>query len=127
MPDGGVITVRAFNVPAGSADAGEVPDAAHPYVAISIADTGTGIPVGVLDRIFEPFFTTKKEKGTGLGLSRVYGYVRQLGGSVTAINLSDGGAMLMLYIPAIEHPAEDSGKLEIRLSGLTSDEPASRS
>ena len=127
MPDGGVITVRAFNVPAGSAEVGEVPDTTRDYVAVSISDTGTGIPLHALDRIFEPFFTTKKEKGTGLGLSRVYGYGRQLGGSVTARNLREGGAMLMLYIPAIEFPAEDPEKLEIRISGLTSTSGSQRS
>lgn len=119
-PNGGVITIQARNVPPGTADAGEVPDPAQPYVAISIADTGTGIPVDVLPRIFEPFFTTKKEKGTGLGLSRVYGFVRQFGGSATAKNLSGGGALLTLYIPASDHPGEDSEKLEFRLAGVTS-------
>src|SRR3712207_5029210 len=44
------------------------------YVAISLADTGTGIASDQLAHIFEPFFTTKEVgKGTGLGLSQVYG------------------------------------------------------
>jgi len=35
--------------------------------------------------------------------------------------------MLMLYIPAIEFPAEDPEKLEIRISGLTSTSGSQRS
>lgn len=40
------------------------------YVKISVADTGTGIDSGTLERIFAPFFTTKAPgEGLGLGLS----------------------------------------------------------
>lgn len=40
------------------------------FVTISIADTGTGIPKGFLERVFDPFFTTKEVgKGTGQGLA----------------------------------------------------------
>ncbi|HZT81140.1 MAG TPA: ATP-binding protein [Gemmataceae bacterium] len=36
---------------------------------VSVEDTETGIPSGVMDRIFDPFFTTK-EHGKGTGLER---------------------------------------------------------
>lgn len=38
------------------------------YVAVSIHDTGSGIPEDVRNNVFDPFFTDK-ETGTGLGLS----------------------------------------------------------
>ena len=39
------------------------------FIAVSLSDSGEGIPVATLDRIFEPFFTTKPVgTGTGLGL-----------------------------------------------------------
>ena len=37
-------------------------------VAITVADTGSGIDEAVIRRIFEPFFSTKGNTGTGLGL-----------------------------------------------------------
>jgi PAS domain S-box-containing protein len=40
------------------------------FLAISVTDSGPGIPENIRDRIMEPFFTTKPiGKGTGLGLS----------------------------------------------------------
>lgn len=42
-----------------------------------VADTGTRMPPGVIDRIFDPFFTTKDiGKGNGLGLSTVMGVIK---------------------------------------------------
>lgn len=39
-------------------------------VEISVADSGTGVPMAIRDRIFDPFFTTKEiGKGTGQGLA----------------------------------------------------------
>ena len=54
-----------------------------PMVAISIVDTGCGIPEENLRRIFDPFFTSKEVgKGTGLGLSVSHGIVEAHGGLI---------------------------------------------
>jgi PAS domain S-box-containing protein len=69
------------------------------FVAISVRDTGPGIPPELRDRVFEPFFTTKQVgHGTGLGLSQVYGFVKQSGGELDLQSESTGAAFT-LYLP----------------------------
>jgi len=104
MPKGGdlIITTTAIT-------AAEVPSLGHrimpsaEYVAISVRDTGEGIPPEILESIFEPFFTTKEVgKGTGLGLSMVYGIVKQTGGYIFATSPPGDGANFTIYLPAVE-------------------------
>src|SRR3954451_22974042 len=86
----------------------EIPGPApHPkrrdgYVAVSVEDTGSGIPQNHLGRIFEPFFTTKEVgQGTGLGLSQVFGFTKQSGGEVTVDTLPGKGSTFTLYLPRV--------------------------
>jgi signal transduction histidine kinase len=66
MPQGGVLRVETANVVL----RGEIGGLNGEFVAIILADNGTGMPDHVRARACEPFFTTKTvEKGTGLGLS----------------------------------------------------------
>ncbi|MBI5264896.1 MAG: PAS domain S-box protein [Bradyrhizobium sp.] len=77
MPAGGTVTIGARNVIVSE------PPHVGDFVAISIEDTGIGIPPDVVGKIFDPFFTTKPVgKGTGLGLSQVHGFAHQAGGTV---------------------------------------------
>ena len=69
MPEGGKILIAVKRVD--SARDTMPGDLRGEFAAISISDTGVGIPEDIRERIFEPFFTTKPvDKGTGLGLSR---------------------------------------------------------
>jgi signal transduction histidine kinase len=73
------------------------------YVAISVADTGTGIREELLDRIFEPFFTTKETgKGTGLGLSIAYGIINQYHGLIDVSTQTGVGSIFTVYLPRYE-------------------------
>jgi len=79
------------------------------FVAISIIDTGRGIPAEKLGQIFEPFYTTKEiGKGTGLGLSQVYGFVKQSGGEVDVESEVGDGTTFTLYLPRVAGHASHS-------------------
>ena len=83
------------------------------YVAVSITDTGSGIPADKLDHIFEPFFTTKGVgHGTGLGLSQVYGFAKQSNGEVTVNSRLGRGSTFTLYLPEAA-PAEVTSDEEV--------------
>jgi len=92
MPTGGTITIRTRAVRV----AGQL------TVALSVADTGCGIPEDVRRHIFEPFFTTKpKGQGTGLGLATVHGIVVQSGGTITVESEPGRGALFTVRLPAV--------------------------
>jgi len=75
-----------------------------PTVAISIADTGCGIPDHVRSHLFDPFFTTKPVgKGTGLGLSISHNIiVKQHGGALLCNSMPDGGTQFTILLPMCE-------------------------
>jgi CheY-like chemotaxis protein len=79
------------------------------FAAISVSDTGSGIPADQLGQIFEPFFTTKEVgKGTGLGLSQVYGFAKQSGGDVAVESTVGAGTTFTMYLPRVNaDPDED--------------------
>jgi GAF domain-containing protein/CheY-like chemotaxis protein len=72
------------------------------FVAISIADTGPGIPEVEMDKIWAAFHTTKGAKHAGLGLSAALQILRQLDGRISVANRPEGGAVFELLIPAYE-------------------------
>ena len=109
MPEGGTLHFRAEAC-------GALPPEVHnelsdrdahgSFVAISVADSGTGMTEEVKERAFEPFFTTKEAgRGTGLGLSTVYGFVKQSKGAVAIATRPGAGTTVTLYLPQLYDPA----------------------
>ncbi len=75
MPEGGILRIAVR----------EVTDwpSSRPGAAISIVDTGIGIPSKDAKRLFEPFFSTKSTKGTGLGLWISKGILQKYEGRIS--------------------------------------------
>ena len=98
---GGTLTIQTYSVKADQvAELGSDILPVADYSALSVTDTGCGIPPSVLGKIFEPFFTTKEVgKGTGLGLSTVYGIVKQSGGFIFADSRVNEGTRFVIYLP----------------------------
>ena len=104
MPEGGVLTIATRNQHLEGSGAGA--DAVIPgdYVALSVTDTGVGIPPAELKRVLEPFYTTKAPgKGTGLGLSMVYGFAKQSRGHLELESVVGHGTSVTLYLPRTEN------------------------
>jgi signal transduction histidine kinase len=88
-PTGGVIEVSTWTEPG--------------WLAVCIADHGSGIPAEVLPHIFEAFFTTKPQgSGTGLGLEIVHRIVTQKFGGTIDVTSEPGNTRFMVRLPAKE-------------------------
>ena len=66
-------------------------------VVIQVRDTGPGIAPADLQKIFIPFFTTKA-KGHGIGLALTHRIITQHGGTLSAANSPDGGALFTIKL-----------------------------
>jgi two-component system NtrC family sensor kinase len=105
MPNGGRLAISAANVTLARDDTQE--GLVGDFVALSVADTGSGIPEDVLGRVFEPFFSTKgADKGTGLGLSQVYGFAQRSGGTAVIKSRLERGTTVTIYLPRSYTPVE---------------------
>jgi PAS domain S-box-containing protein len=107
MPDGGHLTIETANTRLN--EAGVEPGQ---YIAVSVTDTGTGMPPDVLTRAFDPFYTTKPiGQGTGLGLSMIYGFAKQSGGHARIRSKMGDGTTVCIYLP--RHSGEVAEKIEV--------------
>jgi PAS domain S-box-containing protein len=107
MPKGGIVTISGANRTLTGAETPERLEGE--YVALTVADTGTGIAPEILGKIFEPFFTTKDPaKGTGLGLSQAYGFAQQSGGLLTVASEVGRGTAVTMYLPRTSAPIAPS-------------------
>ena len=132
MPAGGVLTISTRRVQLdGEARGGRLLGALPgEYAAVTVADTGVGMPPEIVGRIFDPFFTTKGDGGTGLGLSTVYGIVEQAHGDIEVCSIVGGGTTFTVYLPGRRpprrggRPGSDAGRPRARSE--RSDRPGRR-
>lgn len=109
MEDGGTLTVRVRH---------------GARAAVAFADTGPGIPEETREQVFEPFYTTR-ERGTGLGLAVVKTLVEAVGGEVTHVPGSEGGACFIVTLPlaAGEGGRAASGRDAYPVASASADHP----
>ncbi len=60
-------------------------------VALTMADSGPGIPAELRTRLFQPFSPGDARSGSGLGLAICHEIVRALGGTITLENRETHG------------------------------------
>jgi PAS domain S-box-containing protein len=95
-PSGGYVTLQAEAVEGDG----------QTWVAMSVRDTGPGIPLQEQDRVFDRFFRGSLVdpghiRGTGLGLCIVQEIIRAHGGHVT-VESGETGSTFTLRLPAAE-------------------------
>jgi two-component system sensor histidine kinase KdpD len=70
-------------------------------LVVRVMDSGRGFSPTELNHLFNKFYRGERafSGGTGLGLSIVKGFVEAQGGSVSAGNIEDGGAVITIALP----------------------------
>jgi PAS domain S-box-containing protein len=100
MPDGGTLMIETANTTLDARNAADRDMQPGDYIAINVADTGTGMEPDVAARAFDPFFTTKPiGMGTGLGLSMIYGFAKQSEGQVRIHSTLGQGTTVKILLP----------------------------
>ncbi|MGF1427413.1 sensor histidine kinase [Kitasatospora sp. LaBMicrA B282] len=81
-------------------------------VVVRVKDSGPGIPEDVLPHVFDRFFKADKgrarSEGSGLGLSIAMANAQIHGGTITAANAPEGGAVFTLRLP-LRPPSREAG------------------
>ena len=78
-------------------------------VALTVEDTGEGIPPEIHDKVFSPFFSTRG-KGSGLGLAMTKKIMDEIGGSVDLVSRVGVGTKVTLFLPPVLAVAENVAK-----------------
>ncbi len=67
-------------------------------IALTISDSGCGIPEHILNKIFNLYYTTKA-KGTGIGLSLVQRIIVEHGGTISVESIEGRGSTFLIILP----------------------------
>ncbi|HET6884056.1 MAG TPA: ATP-binding protein, partial [Pirellulales bacterium] len=99
LPKGGTLTITARTV--------------DDDVAVTVADTGVGIPRESLERILEPLYSTKA-RGIGLGLAITRSIIDKHSGRLHVASEVGSGSQFIVRLPAAEKGSgfRDQGSAE---------------
>ena len=94
-----------------------------PWVALSVADSGSGVAPETLERLFEPFFTTKEVgHGSGMGLAIVHGIVHEHGGHIDVQTSAGIGTEFRVLLPLAGPAAVEPPPARV-LPGIATESP----
>jgi signal transduction histidine kinase len=96
MRGGGTLNIRIDR-------AREYSNGSRQGMRLTIADSGSGIPLEIKNKLFEPFISSKGETGTGLGLWVSSEIVRKHGGTIKCKSSSEPpstGTVFSIFLPA---------------------------
>lgn len=91
-------------------------DVREDFIAISVKDTGIGIPEEKLDKIFQRFkqvdsLLSRRHEGSGIGLSLVKSLVELLDGGIFVKSKLGEGTEFIIDLPLKKIPEEDNQEL----------------
>ncbi len=109
-PDGGEITVAVAIL---SSETAAEYDRADRYIAISVQDSGIGIPADKIERIFQRYYHVEDYNGqhyagSGVGLAFVRELVELYRGDIAVSSTEGQGAKFTVQIPIDEHYLEEN-------------------
>ncbi|NVM20162.1 MAG: response regulator [Desulfobacterales bacterium] len=86
-----------------------------PYACLTVQDDGKGMDDQTRRKVFEPFFS-RKFHGRGLGMAAVYGIVKNHNGWISVDSKLGKGAVVRIYLPAVEARAKEAEKPKTELA-----------
>ncbi len=84
-------------------DGDSLPDGNAKFMHVRVADTGRGIPYGLVGRVFEPFdqgdpSTNRDHGGTGLGLALSFELCEAMGGGIGVLSRAGVGSVFEMRV-----------------------------
>ena len=116
IPGHGMITLAARAVHLGAGDCQELLGNPQPgaFVAITITDTGVGLPPTIQERLFTEFFVSTKPGRRGLGLLTIFWIVQSYQGGMRFGPHPEQGTVVSVFLPTVV----DSGSQDLQGESL---------